>query len=92
MRISHWLYHWYGQLCPGLIKAYEIVEDGRVDEFVRNRYHSFQEGIGREIVEGRTTLEQLEAYTLEHGEVALESGRQEYLEGVVNNILFRGVK
>ena len=76
----------------GLIKAYEIVEDGRLDEFVRNRYRSFQEGIGKEIAEGRATLEQLEAYTLEHGEVTLESGRQEYLEGVLNNILFRGVE
>ena len=75
----------------GLLKAYEIEEDGRIDEFVRNRYRSYEEGIGKEIKEGRATLEQLEAYTLEHGEAVMESGRQEYLESVLNSILFRGV-
>lgn len=72
----------------GLIKAYEIVEDGRIDEFVKNRYSSFNSGIGKAIVEGKTSLEELEKYTLENGEVKLESGRQEYLEAILNSILF----
>ena len=46
-------------------------------------------GIGKEIVEGRATLESLEAYTLQHGEVKVESGRQELLESIFNNILFK---
>lgn len=72
----------------GLIKAYEIIEDGRIDEFVKNRYASFESGIGKAIVEGKTSLEELEKYTLENGEVKLESGRQEYLESILNSILF----
>lgn len=72
----------------GLIKAYEIIDDNRIDEFVEKRYSSYNDGIGKKIVEGEVTLEDLEKYTIENGEVELESGKQEYLESVVNNILF----
>lgn len=40
----------------GLIKAAAIVEDGRVDEFVKERYASYKEGIGKKIVSGSATL------------------------------------
>jgi xylose isomerase len=73
----------------GLIKANELIEDGRIDEFVKHRYESYTTGIGKKIVEGSTSLEALEEYTLQHSEPVLESGKQEYLEAVVNNILFR---
>lgn len=72
----------------GLIKANEIITDGRIDEFVRKRYSSFNSGIGKNIVDGNVTLEDLEKYTLENGEVKMESGRQEYLEAILNSILF----
>lgn len=73
----------------GLIKASEIIADGRIDEFVKNRYSSYNSGIGKSIVDGTATLEDLERYTLENGEVKMESGRQEYLEAVLNSILFK---
>ncbi len=75
----------------GLIKAAEIIEDGRIDEFVKERYASYNSGIGQKIREGNITLEECAAHA-----AALRkpqdpgSGRQEYLEGIVNNILFRG--
>ncbi len=75
----------------GLIKAAEIIEDGRIDEFVKERYASYDSGIGKKIREGSVTLEECAAHA-----AALKkpenpgSGRQEYLEGIVNNILFRG--
>lgn len=72
-----------------LIKAYEIIEDGRIDEFKKERYSSYNTGIGKRIVEGKISLAELEKYTIENGEVAMESGKQEYLESVLNNILFR---
>ncbi len=72
----------------GLIKAYEVIEDGRIDEFVKQRYASYGEGIGKDIVDGRATLESLEKYILENDKVVMQSGRQEYLETVLNNILF----
>ena len=46
-------------------------------------------GIGAKIRSGEATLEELAAYAEEMGAPALPgSGRQEYLEAVVNNILF----
>lgn len=72
----------------GLRKAVEIIEDGRIDEFVKNRYASYNGGIGADIVSGRTDLEKLYDYAMELDEIEVQSGRQEYLETVMNNILF----
>ena len=72
----------------GLIKAVAAIEDGRLDKFVENRYASYKTGIGKDIVDGKVTLEQLEAYTLKNGEPEMESGKQEYLESVLNEIIF----
>ena len=75
----------------GLIKAAEIIEDGRIDEFVKERYASYDSGIGKKIREGTVTLEECAAHAAELKKPADPgSGRQEYLEGIVNNILFRG--
>ena len=74
----------------GLIKAAEIIEDGRVDAFVEKRYASFKEGIGAKIVSGDTTLEELAAYAIDMGAPQLPmSGRQEYLQSIVNQVMFK---
>ncbi len=75
----------------GLIKAYQIIEDGRIDEFVANRYASYNDGIGKSIREGKETLESLAAYAQDLKGVIPASGRQEYLEAVLNDVLFSGV-
>ena len=73
----------------GLLKAARIIEDGRIDGFIADRYASYNSGIGARIRSGEATLEELAAYAEEMGAPALPgSGRQEYLEAVVNNILF----
>ncbi len=73
----------------GLKNAYKIVEDGRIDEFVKNRYSSYNSGIGAEILAGATSLEKLSDYALSLGAVKCRnSGRQEYLEAVINSIIF----
>ena len=75
----------------GLIKAAEIIEDGRIDSFVEERYASWNEGIGLKIRNHEVTLEDLAAHAAELKKPeAPGSGRQEYLESIVNNILFRG--
>lgn len=71
----------------GLRIADKIIEDGRLDEFVKNRYLSYQIGIGKEIVSGKATLESLSEYAVKNSEPIVQSGKQEYLESVVNNIL-----
>ena len=72
----------------GLIKAYRLIEDGRIEEYIKERYASYSEGIGKRIIEGRETLESLAAYAASLKDVMPVSGRQEYLEAVLNNILF----
>lgn len=75
----------------GLKLAQKIVEDGRIDAFVKERYASFQTGIGAEIRRGTTTLEKLSDYALSLDVVEEKnSGRQEYLENVMNEIMFGG--
>lgn len=74
----------------GLRIADKLISDGRIDSFVNERYASWSTGIGADIISGKATLEDLEKYALEKGEVtdSLTSGRQEMLESVLNNIMF----
>jgi xylose isomerase len=73
----------------GLIKAAQIIEDGRIDSFIDEKYSSYSDGIGKKIREGNTTLEELSQYACDMKAPNLPgSGKQEYLEGIVNNILF----
>lgn len=72
----------------GMRKALELVADGRIDEFVKNRYTSYNDGIGADIVSGNTSFEKLYDYAMGLETINLESGRQEYLESVINNVLF----
>lgn len=71
----------------GLIKAQAMIDDGRIDKFVEDRYASYNTGVGKDIVDGKMDLEKLEAYTLTNGEPKLESGRQEMLEGILNSVI-----
>ncbi|MFI3142221.1 MAG: xylose isomerase [Clostridia bacterium] len=74
----------------GLIKAAAIIEDGRIDGFVADRYASYNSGIGAKIIAGETTLEELAAYAENLGAPTLPgSGRQENLESIVNNVMFK---
>ena len=75
----------------GLKIAYKIIEDGRIDAFVKERYASYNTGIGADIVSGKATLESLSEYALKLNVVEeKKSGAQEYLESIVNQIMFGG--
>ncbi|WP_338786470.1 xylose isomerase [Metabacillus sp. FJAT-53654] len=71
----------------GLKVANKLIEDKVLDDFVDQRYSSYSEGIGLDIVEGKTNFHQLEAYALQLNEIKNESGRQERLKGLVNQYL-----
>jgi xylose isomerase len=72
----------------GLKVAAAIRRDGRLGEFVRRRYRSWDTGIGRKIEEGKVGFAELEKYALQLGEVTTnESGRQEYLENLINEFI-----
>jgi xylose isomerase len=65
--------------------AAAIRKDGVLKDFVKERYGSYDRGIGAKIDAGETTFAELEAYMLEKGESeANASGRQEMLENLVN--------
>jgi len=65
--------------------ARRILADGKFEQFVQERYASYDTGFGREIETGRASFRQLEKLVLTKlGEPTPKSGRQEYLE----NLLF----
>jgi xylose isomerase len=74
----------------GLRLAYNIQQDGRIDEFVQKRYSGWQSEIGKEILSGKATMQSLEKCVLTKGDVldSVTSSRQEYLEGILNSIMF----
>ncbi len=72
----------------GLKIAHAIRKDGRLEEFVRDRYSSWDTGIGAQIEQGKAGLKELEAYMLKKGDVTPNtSGRQEMLENLINEFI-----
>ncbi len=73
----------------GLINAAKIIEDGRLDAFVKEKYQSFESEIGQKILSDQTSLEELAAYAEKLGSTKEpKSGRQEYLNSIINSVLF----
>ncbi len=56
-------------------------------QFRANRYASFDQGAGAEFEQGALSLEDLCSYAAKHGEPKQVSGRQEYLENLVNQFI-----
>ena len=72
----------------GLKIAAAIRQDGRLAEFVKNRYASWDSGIGAKIEAGKASFADLETYMLKKGEASANvSGRQEYLENLINEFI-----
>ena len=68
--------------------ARQIIADGKLGGFVANRYSSFDTGYGRDIETGKATFKSLEKLVLTKlGEPTPRSGKQEYLENLVNTYL-----
>ena len=73
----------------GLRIAVKLMEDGRLEKFVKERYNSFESGIGAKISNQTATMEELEEYAISLGEVSTNiSGKQEYLESIINSVMF----
>ena len=72
----------------GLKIAAAIRKDGRLAEFVKGRYATWNTGIGAKIEAGKAGFKELEAYMLKQGEVTPNgSGRQEFLENLINEFI-----
>lgn len=70
-----------------LLTAEVILEKSAYKKIRKERYASFDGGKGKEFEEGKLTLENLRTYAIENGEPAMKSGKQEYLENIVNRFI-----
>lgn len=71
-----------------LLVANRMKEDGVIDDFINQRYAGYDSGMGKDIMDGTTSLEELEQYAIDREEPELISGRQEKLENILNDYLF----
>ncbi|MBD5585399.1 MAG: xylose isomerase [Clostridia bacterium] len=75
----------------GLLNAVKLIEDGRLDKAVEDRYSSFRNTkIGSKILNGECSLKELSDYAEKLGKPELpSSGSQEILQNIVNGVLFK---
>jgi xylose isomerase len=71
----------------GLEIAYAIQQDGRLDAFVEERYKGWKTEFGRHVLSGKGTLIDCEMYAVTNGEPTRQSGRQEMLENLINELM-----
>jgi xylose isomerase len=72
-------------LARGLVAAARMREDGVLEGMVRDRYHSYDGGIGARIEGGTTSFKELEKWALEAGEPQQRSAKQEQFEMLLNS-------
>ena len=70
-----------------LIVADNILQKSEYKRIRTDRYASFDTGKGAAFEEGKLSLEDLRAYAVENGEPEIRSGKQEYLENIVNRFI-----
>ena len=67
--------------------ARQILADGKFTQFIAARYNSYNVGFGRDLESGKLGFKELEKIVLKLGEPVPHSGRQEYLENLLNQYL-----
>jgi xylose isomerase len=70
-----------------LITADAILEKSDYKKVRSERYASFDKGEGASFEQGKLSLEQLRDYAIAQGEPNVTSGRQEYLENLINRYI-----
>lgn len=70
-----------------LLTANDILEKSPYKSFRANRYASFDSDKGKDFELGNLTLEDLRAYAIEKGEPSKISGKQEWLENIINQYI-----
>ncbi|MDF2431705.1 MAG: xylose isomerase [Mucilaginibacter sp.] len=71
----------------GLITADNILQNSEYKKLRKERYASFDTGKGKEFEEGKLSLEDLRAYAIGNGEPKTISGKQEYMENLINRFI-----
>ena len=70
-----------------LITADNILQNSDYKKFRTERYSSYDSGKGKEFEEGKLSLEDLQTFAIENGEPQTKSGRQEWLENLINRYI-----
>jgi xylose isomerase len=70
-----------------LITADAILQKSEYKKFRHDRYASFDSGKGKEYRHGKLSLEHLRDYAIQNGEPETRSGRQEWLENIINQYI-----
>ncbi len=72
----------------GLRIASKLLEDGVFENNLKDRYRSYNEGIGKQIVSKEVGFKELEEYVMNKKELEKnESGKQELLEAILNQYI-----
>lgn len=70
-----------------LVVADAVLQKSEYKKIKAERYSSFDSGKGNEFEKGKLSLTDLRTYAIENGEPAVKSGRQEYLENIINRYI-----
>jgi xylose isomerase len=70
-----------------LITADKILQKSNYNQIRKDRYASFDNGTGKAFEEGKLSLEDLRDYAIQNGEPVLVSGKQEYMENIINRYI-----
>jgi xylose isomerase len=70
-----------------LVAADNILQKSEYKKLRKDRYASFDSGKGKEFEQGKLSLEDLRNYAAENGEPTMTSGRQEYIENLINRFI-----
>jgi len=76
----------------GLKMARKMVEDGYIEGFIRDRYASFETGIGARIESGTASIRHLESEIIDTAVALPSSGRQELLENYLNHTFLTTIR
>jgi xylose isomerase len=72
-------------LARGLLGAVALIEDGTMDKFVTDRYAGWKAGFGSDALSGRLGLAEVADIAVNRALAPQpKSGRQEFLENLVN--------
>jgi xylose isomerase len=70
-----------------LIVAETIILKSDYKKLRTERYSSFDKGKGKEFEQGKLSLEDLRTFAIDNGEPVAKSGKQEYLENLINRYI-----
>ena len=71
-------------IARALLNAAAMLEESPLCQMVKERYASFDSGLGKQFEEGKATLEDLYNYAKANGEPVVASGKQELYETLLN--------